>query len=139
MIGDLVYICDAVEKVSVLHPKHGFPIGFENEGTEYIDEDLVTPIPLTREILEKNHYEKSPMFKDETGKYVEYSTWFPVSKDEEVFVRVDFLENNIVIQIEHDHRHGMDRVHFSTIRYVHEFQHVLRMIGLQSAANNLNI
>ncbi len=126
MIGDLVYICDAVEKVSILNPRREFPIGFENEGIKYVDEALVNPIPITEDFLRKNF--------SYDGAEIYYKK-----------IKIDGMIEDLCFRKMYNKEGKCDAVsHYVggilvVYTHIHELQCILRLLGETEFANNLNL
>lgn len=114
-IGILMSVCDNIS--SVIFKMRG--------GIVLVATKELYPIPLTTEILEKNGF-----MEDKAETYVK-SYFFPVDKDN-MSTRGFRLEvGNTTFYIT-DHT-------LMPIRYVHELQHALRLMGMSEVADNFKI
>lgn len=136
-IGDYIkyqghnYIIEEISAqgwVHLIHPETKTRI---NMTSDYII-DLLEPIPLTKEILEKNGFTQcvtAPYGYYKAPIYDMFDILFHISKDTyedtwhtEVFT--DHNDSNFVLY---------------NLCYVHELQHVLRLCGLNELPNNLKL
>lgn len=88
--------------------------------------DRCEPIPITKEILEKNGFR----LKEEAESYTEY-----VSGDEHSIITYVFYKESIydvdtLLDCEVGYVGGLDRIHHCHVKYVHELQHALRLCGI---------
>lgn len=102
-------------KASYEDEHYGWKVGLGN----------LSPVEITPEILEKNGFRE-----DKAETYVK-SYFFPVDKDN-MSVRGFRLEVGKTTFYITDHT-------LMPIRYVHELQHALRLMGMSEVANNFNI
>ena len=92
--------------------------GNEGEPWEFSDKDeRPQPIPLTTEILEKNGW-----------KQTEYCHEYQDGKNT-IQCRLPYMVGRI---------NGIDIEHFKC-EYVHQYQHLLRLCGLDELANNFKV
>ena len=112
---------------------HGFPMQITNIGDDYAyatfegnegdpwefddKDEQPQPIPLTPEILEKNGWE-----------YTEYCHEYRDDKNI-IQCRLPYMVGRI---------NGIDIEHFKC-EYVHQYQHLLRLCGLDELADNFKI
>ncbi len=117
MIGDWVQHGEGVCKVVSIA---GRGIFFEDSISEGVATfDMINPIPLTPEILEKNGFSGEGYNMGIVGFSVEP---IPDEKDGyEVFIWTDMC-----LQIKHGFTHFK-----KYIKYVHELQHALRICGIE--------
>lgn len=112
-IGDFVKVKPSgmIIKVAAVHQKK---IGYHvvQNRLEWARFDLLEPIPLTAEILEKNGFVNDT---DEPLNYVDISCGF---FDISICYNCDYIEE-------------------LTIRYVHQLQHALRLCGIKKGNNTL--
>ena len=110
MIGDWVYRPDCYDQVKEI--KHAGIIGIDNMRGLITFSEL-EPIPLTSEILEKNGFVE---WSDKCYRW-EYA--------EGIYINADFTE-------EEPWAHISNRCYSATpvCRYVHEFQHAMRLCGI---------
>ena len=137
MIGDYVkylgniYIVEEISTkgwVHLIHPKTKTRI---NMTSDYII-DLLEPILLTKEILEKNGFTQcvtAPCGYYKAPIYDMFDILFHVSEDAyedtwHVEMFTDHNDNNFIL---------------FNLCYVHEFQHTLRLHELNELANNLKL
>ena len=102
-------------------------------GKYYSHIDLITPIPLTEEILKANGFQK-------TKYYYEFITNIDVLHDA-VFIEKDSPCNyGLVIDTEIN-MEGECSYHYELpdVKYVHELQHALRLCGLNDLADNFKV
>ena len=95
----------------------------------WIREDAIKPIPLTPEILEKNGWKKEVMSRGVKNSHCVYTKpdikeygYFPIYIEKGIGDEFDvypFTDNNVCKQIAY-------------IKYVHELQHLLFGLGLNS-------
>lgn len=88
--------------------------------------DRCEPIPITKEILEKNGFE----VKEEGESYIEY-----VSGDEHSIITFVFFDEYVhgvdtVLDCELGFVGGLNRIHHCHVRYVHQLQHAFRLCGI---------
>lgn len=123
MIGDWVSIKGKPCKVAVLRSGNEDvrTIGVESElGVLYYQEGYVEPIILTPENLKKNGWLD--------GDYLFYNE-FKIN-----FYLINYGES-FGVNIGYDY----SRREFAIIKYVHEFQHLLRLCGLSELANGFEV
>ena len=89
-----------------------YQIKFPNGEIQYADKDNIVPIPLTPEILEKNGWESI------NGKYA-------LKIKNANYVVLEFTEDGIYAYIN-------EKTMLFTIKYIHELQHLLFGLGLNS-------
>ena len=133
MVGDWVKIKglkDPVKRISCIDEYVRTVDFWDDEGVMVTSIDKVLPIPLTKEILEKNGFEElmseSEISAERFGRKPEHTGvwqygfgWFgSVSYvPERSFLCVKFMEG-----------HTAD---IANIKYVHELQHALRLCGVE--------
>lgn len=93
-----------------------------NGGEEWLRESEIIPLPFTSEILEKNGF---PFNRDETDStiqnvYSHYTEFFNFPLGSGFYIEYDTVDNVFWIT---------DHV-FIRFRYVHEFQHILKLCGI---------
>ena len=134
MIGDYVkyqghnYIIEEISAqgwVHLIHPEAKVRV---NMTSDYII-DLLEPIPLTPEILEKNGW----IYNNEDEKFFP-QTWI---NDELMLRAIDDCSYRIVVTSDYDDEDTNDTSFI--ILYVHELQHILRVCNLNELANNLKL
>lgn len=101
----------------------------DTRGVISVTEDRIMPIPLTPEILEKNGWEKEVMSRGVKNSHWVYTKpdieeygYFPIYIEKGIGDEFDvypFTDNNVCKQIAY-------------IKYVHELQHLLFGLGLNS-------
>lgn len=137
MIGDYVkyqghnYIIEEISTKGWVHLIHLETKTRINMTSDYII-DLLEPVPLTKEILEKNGFTQCVTAPCEYYKapiYDMFDILFHVSEDAyedtwHVEIFTDNDDNNFVL---------------FNLCYVHEFQHTLRLHELNELANNLKL
>ena len=132
MVGDWVNILNYhydgspyVGQVDGIVKKHGtYYLQFGS--ALYAEIDRCEPIPITKEILEKNGFK----LKEKGVLYTEY-----VSGDEHSIIEFGFYKESIhdidtVLNCELGFVGGLDRIHHCHVKYVHELQHALRLCGV---------
>jgi hypothetical protein len=88
--------------------------------------DRCKPIPITKEILEKNGFR----LKEEAELCTEY-----VSGDEHSIITYVFYKESIydidtLLDCQVGYVGGLDWIHHCHVKYVHELQHALRLCGI---------
>lgn len=125
MIGDLVLVSGEISKVRKIH-EYGVYLQGRNF---YYGEDEIKPIPLTKEILEKNNdilYGELPILFDD-GK-MRYSIV------ECRYISKEYERNNetfYCLLSSCAYNGGSFITPFAKIRYVHELQHALKLCGVE--------
>lgn len=92
--------------------------------------DNIEPIPLTAEILEKNGFKKKKYSNLETLFYGEFKNY------DFIYVR-SFGCPEFEIGNSFDEEGELQE--FTTIKYVHELQHALKLCGIEKEIRTLNI
>lgn len=117
--GDLVSVYVGIKKfiVEVIGVENenevlSYQIKFPNGEIQYADKDNIVPIPLTPEILEKNGW------KSINGKYA-------LKIKNANYVVLEFTEDGIYTYIN-------ENTMLFTIKYIHELQHLLFGLELNS-------
>ena len=114
--GDLLHykICNAKYLIEVTNTsKHGYCFkGVKDDFNGVICDEFIEDIPLTPEILEKNGW------KSINGKYA-------LKIKNANYVVLEFTENGIYTYIN-------ENTMLFTIKYIHELQHLLFGLGLNS-------
>ena len=107
---------------SKISHKHLIHIVFcESGAVQYnYNPDIFEPIPLSREILEKNYFETQEL----GGGRVDLWTGF--GEDNQYDIEVEFREDGTI----HTKIDGPTYFVSWGIKYVHEFQHALRICGV---------
>lgn len=129
MIGDWVDLSDEANetipcKVVGIMPEELYEIQPNDTACDIVGYDMVRPIPLTAEILEKNGFIHSPNKWDLKNK----DKFYPYEihlEDEGHFLYCEIRIYNVFIQ--------------NKICDVHELQHALRLCGLNDLADNFKI
>lgn len=134
--GDLVSVYVGVKKyiVEVIGTENEneallYQIKFPNGEIQYADKDNIVPIPLTSEILEKNGWEKEAMSRGVSDRHLVYTKpdieeygYFPIYIEKGIGDEFDvypFTDNHDCKQIAY-------------IKYVHQLQHILFFLGINS-------
>lgn len=134
--GDLVYFESEKAKVEFCNPSaDGFiwvrviENGGENRIWNALLKNEISPIPLTKEILEKNGWKKEVMSRGTLNKHWIYTKpdikeygYFPIYIEKGIGKEFDvypFTDNNVCTQIAY-------------IKHVHQLQHLLFGLGLNS-------
>lgn len=134
--GDFISVYVGVKKyiVEVIGTENenevlSYQIKFPNGEIQYADKDNIVPIPLTPEILEKNGWEKKAMSRGIKNSHLVYTKpdieeygYVPIYIEKGIGKEFDvypFTYNNVCTQIAY-------------IKYVHELQHLLFGLGLNS-------
>ena len=131
MIGDYVYNhrdweCPIVE----IHKNSAIVIARHYGEEEFLLSDL-RPIPLTSEIFEKNGFEKSYSFSLTADGYKKV----PVYKYKNMKQVQDICKNLIKVCVnldgsKYDVEFGIGS-HIFDLEYVHQFQHALKLCGIE--------
>lgn len=126
--GDLVYIHGSLR---IINNCDGYYATYydENETLQEINVNVIEGIPLTKEILEKNGWKKELMNRGVKNSYLVYIKpdieeygYFPISIEKGIGNEFDvypFTDNNVCKPIAY-------------IRYIHELQHLLFGLELNS-------
>lgn len=140
MIGDYVnfkgdaYIFEEISAqgwVHLIYPDTGIRV---NIISDYII-DLLEPVPLTPEILKLNGFNECS-----TEVYT-----YRIEHETDISVYFSFNakkgESKIVVSINSLslRKDGSNLLHICDINYVHEFQHALKLFGLNNLADNLKL
>lgn len=127
--GDLVSIYAGVKKyivkvigTEVENEVFSYQIKFPNEEIQYADKDNIVPIPLTPEILDNNKWKRL-----KSKKY----TWWRVRLDNVYY----FIKPNKDYPSVWELCRGNTRRCFKKIKYVHQLQHFLFGLELNSDMN----
>lgn len=125
--GDLCIVKGKVESVCEVDRDNDFSITTDQH--PFIRLSEVKPIPLTPEILEKNGWKKEVMSRGVTNSHWVYTKpdieeygYFPIYIEKGIGDEFDvypFTDNNVCTQIAY-------------IKYVHQLQHLLFGLGLNS-------
>ena len=113
MIGDWVNAFDVPKQIEGIRTfKNGDEIVYYDwDNGNFITS--VTPIPLTKEILEKNGFKKHRYY----GYFIEQS-------NSGYYI---YFDNNYLSI----HQSGYDIIEFAWCEYVHELQHALKLCGIE--------
>lgn len=125
MIGDLVLVSGEISKVRKIH-EYGVYLQDRNL---YYGEDEIKPIPLNKEILEKNNdilYGELPILFDDGKMRYSIVECRYVSKEYE-----RNGENFYCLLSSCVYNGGSFITPFAKIRYVHELQHALKLCGIE--------
>lgn len=95
-----------------------YKIKFQNGEIQYADNGNIVPIPLTPEILEKNGWKKEM-----------YHDWRHYITLERTIL---YLSDGVAIDGAFSVCVGLDMSEIASIRFVHELQHILFGLGLNS-------
>ena len=134
--GDLVSVYVGIKKyiVEVIGTENEneallYQIKFPNGEIQYADKDNIVPIPLTPEILEKNGWKEEVMSRGVKNSHLVYTKpdieeygYFPIYIEKGIgdeFGVYPFTDNNVCKPIAY-------------IKYVHQLQHLLFGLGLNS-------
>lgn len=127
--GDLISLYVGVKKyiVKVIDTENEneaslYRIKFPNGEIQYADEDNIVPIPLTPEILDNNKWKRL-----KSKRY----TWWRIRLDSVYY----FIKPNKDYPSVWELCRGKTRHHFKKIRYVHQLQHFLFGLELNSDMN----
>lgn len=127
--GDLVSIYAGVKKYSVKvigteveNEVFSYQIKFSNGEIQYADKDNIVPIPLTPEILDNNKWKRL-----KSKRY----TWWRIRLDSVYY----FIKPNRDYPSIWEFCRGNTRRCFKKIRYVHQLQHFLFGLDLNSDMN----
>lgn len=124
MIGDWVMVNDVDHpnpmQVDGMYKKNGAYYAVLSSDLS-ADADMIEPIRLTNEILEKNGFYGMPyaFLKIEDDKWLEY--YYHEHRLREFWSGIDEWQNHSKIQ---------ERTFQCTCKYVHELQHALRMCNI---------
>lgn len=127
--GDLISVYVGVKKyiVEVIGTENEnlallYQIKFPNGEIQYADEDNIVPIPLTPEILDNNKWKRL-----KSKRY----TWWRIRLDSVYY----FIKPNKDYPSVWELCRGKTRHRFKKIRYVHQLQHFLFGLELNSDMN----
>lgn len=127
--GDLISVYVGVKKyiVKVIDTENEneaplYQIKFPNGEIQYADEDNIVPIPLTPEILDNNKWKRL-----KSKRY----TWWRIRLDSVYY----FIKPNKDYPSVWELCRGKTRHRFKKIRYVHQLQHFLFGLELNSDMN----
>lgn len=120
MIGDWVTVHHPTMPAECIQISADWLRTIERINNGLIEEDsplfrIVEPIPLTKEILEKNGFKGRSRYIGEQGDYYCY-----------IIVGEIFIEQPILLQVD-----GATCSLDVIVKYVHEFQHALRLCGIE--------
>ena len=137
MIGDLVCLKDDTQyeypmKVDGILAHN---ISLEGEGFLGDADEIISPIPLTAEILEKNGFKYKTTDWDVVYEGPHYGK-YNLKK-----FHVLIGKENVALASHYDYigQGDVDAHVFAYINYVHELQHALRLCGLNELANNFKL
>ena len=149
--SELVMKCGNLMVFDWLMNSHDFPMqvtsvgdnwayatfkGNEGDVWEYDDNDNIpVPIPITREILEKNGFEWKESAYDHDFDFA--LLWL---KEKRTYIELRNFNKTIAIWF--DYIMPNDGVYADIVfpvKYVHEMQQVLRLAGLDDIANNFKV
>lgn len=117
MIGDWVIVTNSPKPQKQVKPSW-----YSYHWTWWIN--FLEPIPITKDILVNNGFTQVKNEKNEYHKHLE-----------DGYISVYIKKENAYI---HYHNHECDSLNIKR-RYVHEFQHALRLCGLGKLANDFKI
>ena len=124
MIGDWVLSFGAPHKIVGIRTDSFYPyIKTDMSDTWYEEgmKDLLEPIPLTQEILEKNGFEKVEGYVTAEAYILDKGEWGEANI---IIRRFDFNESFVICT-------PKDQTARISIGYVHELQHALRLAGIK--------
>lgn len=124
MIGDWVMSFGAPHKIVGIRTDSFYPyIKTDMSDTWYEEgmKDLLEPIPLTTEILEKNGFEKIEGCVTAEAYILDKGEWGEANL---IIRRFDFNESFVICT-------PKDQTARISIGYVHELQHALRLAGIK--------
>ena len=137
MIGDWVCLKDDVQYESPMKVDGilAHNISLEGEGFLGDADEIISPIPLTAEILEKNGFKYKTTDWDVVYEGPHYGK-YNLKK-----FHVLIGKENITLASYYGYiGHGdVDAHGFAHINYVHELQHALRLCGLNELADNFKL
>ena len=116
-----IYIIEEISAkgwVHLIHPKTKARL---NMASDYII-DLLEPIPLTPKILERNGFKLNPQGAYSNGRH----TSIGVVRDDRYFANINTETDDPSFL-------------YQCGKYVHEFQHALRICGLSDLADNFKV
>ncbi len=113
MVGDIFLVGDKPVRISAISI-NGSVETLSPEGRYYTQAERLTPIPLTEEMMERNV---------DTDDF----TWWETESGEGETVRMRAVMTHCV------------NVFCCDFRFVHEFQHALRLLGYNDIADNFKI
>lgn len=126
MIGDWVRYHSKLIKVTSLYAKPtkegdfvSNEVGWSYDASTWVDGDFIEPIPLTPEILERNGF-----VKDAWGEW-----WHRFTDGFGSDFQLSITESGF----------SMKDIGNAKINFVHQFQHALRLYGLNELADNLKL
>ena len=116
-IGDLVDYRGKVIKVTSLYSKNGSnEVGFGDREDCWVNGNVLKPIELTDEILQKN-------FAQMGDAYVLFDDYYDIEIVEynDCVYKLNYTYNEV----------NMPRAQVTEIAYVHQLQHALQMVGVE--------
>ena len=121
-IGDYVNYRGQIIKVTSLYDKGGSnEVGWSDKESVWVNGRCIEPIPLTREILEKNGFKD---IGDDTYQLEEKPCWF----------WVDFFNHQYGCEYDtstYEYEDDEHRLKLYGIPSVHELQHAMRICGIE--------
>ncbi len=143
MVGDLISMNGVVRRVTSVHEKESDKgvdlITTIIPGFTFPDTNLsflpshAQPIPLTREILEKNGFTYSQSESNSLCRAFVYTDKFHHEWVEVVLYDMPISGCRCLVKIDTDSRtcNGVNKVHNCDMDYVHQLQHALRLCGIE--------
>jgi hypothetical protein len=139
MIGDYVLVKPSMMliKVAAVHHKK---VGYHavTHKLNWVRMDLLKPIPLTSEILERNAFE----LNGELPFRKEFRICFNEDTEDERHLFVEYHHKSDYVKLTYQtytgHHNGTNGIVINHCG-VHQFQHALRICGLDELADNLKL
>ena len=132
MIGDIVSHNGIPVKIELVAGMYSYVVpvkdnlGYLNKGFE-VDNDELTPAPITPEILEKNGFTHCV---GNGGYYLYADESYSNQTMEILLFHVDSEYNSNQLHIGEVNNPSLVMLHLMSCNYVHELQHALRLCGI---------
>lgn len=96
----------------------------ETTASEYSNIELIEPISITPEFLEKNGFRKTKGYATTTYEWT-------IMDGVTIYINI-FEDNDIIVGIETKPKKGIgvNRLHHCEIKYVHQLQQAMRLCGI---------
>lgn len=120
MIGSYVKFLGKVRKIkSIIKKDTGIEISFEGKNPVVVSLDVIEPIPITPEILEKNGFTMNTKAKSKKAWQI---------SDNELYV--SWWNGRLNTYYKPEVTKSMNHINTDCV-YVHELQHVLKLCGIE--------
>lgn len=130
MIGDWVLVLGIPMRIAELGTVMAVFLD-ENEEESYNSYAIIEPVPITKEIVEKNGFSRHPDYDYSDEVYRLFVGEEDDGDDYLKFYSIEICPKNSRIRI-HRYIYPIPDTEFmGTIRYVHELQHALRLCGIE--------